>query len=150
MLIIDENTPTTTADDSLVRSIPLERPFEVRMDTRPSLVGVVNQPTPPNYNDATFAADTTGHKAGGSTVTNHSVWAARFRSDGSVVNSFGNPISTNLYLWPPRTPGNAAARHSRGQSDHNVWRERGGQILEIQRYSIRAVSVITLRRKYEG
>lgn len=110
MLIIDENTPTTTADDSLVRSIPLERPFEVRMDTRPSLVGVVNQPTPPNYNDATFAADTTGHKAGGSTVTNHSVWAARFRSDGSVVNSFGNPISTNLYLWPPRTPGNAAAR----------------------------------------
>jgi prepilin-type N-terminal cleavage/methylation domain-containing protein len=113
MLIIDENSPSTTGDDTLIRSIPLERPFEVRMDTRPATVAAVNQPTPPNYNDATFAPDTTGHKAGGSTISNHSVWAARFRSDGSVVNSFGNPISSNLYLWPPRTPGNSAARSTR-------------------------------------
>ncbi|HMJ07778.1 MAG TPA: hypothetical protein VK468_02155 [Pyrinomonadaceae bacterium] len=103
-LIIDENG---SAAGTLVKSIPLENIREVRMDAKPA---GVTKPVPPNYNDAVFANDAVGHKVGAATITNHSVWAARFRSDGSVVNAADVPISVNLYLWPPLTLGNASPR----------------------------------------
>lgn len=106
MLLIDENG---TAPDTLVKSIPLESPGEVRVDAIPA---GVSKPNPPNYNNAAFAPDTLGHMAGGTNVTGNTVWAARFQSDGSVVSAAGTPISANLYIWPPLTPGNAAARNN--------------------------------------
>lgn len=105
ILLIDENG---AAPDTLIKSIPLEFPSEVRVDTIPT---GVTKPNPPNYNDATFANDATGHNVGATTIVGHSVWAARFQSNGSVVNAAGTPISANLYLWPPVSPGNAAARN---------------------------------------
>ena len=106
MLIIDENG-AGSADDRLIKRVPLLLPAQVRIDTAPTVVG---KPTPPTLNDATFAADTIGHIAGAITVNGNNVWAARFNSDGSVVNAGGNPISANLYLWPPTVPGSPDAR----------------------------------------
>lgn len=103
--IIDENG---TAADVRIKNIPLEMTKEVRVDMIP--VGVT-KPNPPNYTDITFAVDSLGHLEGSTTVTGHSVWAARFRSDGSVVNAANNPISANIYVWPPQTPGSTTPRN---------------------------------------
>lgn len=105
VLIIDENG---TAADSMLKRIPLEMTKEVRVDMIP--VGVT-KPNPPNYSDITFATDGLGHLEGATTVTGHNVWAARFRSDGSVVNASNNPISANIYIWPPQTPGSTTPRN---------------------------------------
>lgn len=102
VLLIDENG---TAADTLIKTIPIEP--ELRLDAIPS---GVNRPNPPNYNDAVFANDALGHNVGSIPVTGHRVWAARFRSDGSAVNAANTPVSSTIYLWPPMTPGNAAAR----------------------------------------
>lgn len=104
-LIIDENVSGAAVQ---LKRIPLEPVNEIRMDIIPS--GVV-KPNPPNYADAAFAADSLGHLVGTTTVTGHSVWAARFRSDGTVVNATNIPISANLYIWPPVTSGSATPRH---------------------------------------
>ena len=104
VLLIDEKN---SAAGDLVKKIPIELPADVRIDTNPS---GITPPNPPNYSKAVFANDTVGHNVGGSTVTGHSVWAARFRSDGSVVTSTNAPVSATIYLWPPLTPGNAAPR----------------------------------------
>lgn len=104
-LIIDENG---AAADTLVKKIPLELAKDVRVDVIPA---GVTKPNPPNYNDAAFAADTLGHQSGTTTISNHSVWAARFRSDGSVVNAASVPISCNLYFWPPVTTGSSTPRN---------------------------------------
>lgn len=106
LLLIDENE-AGASDDTEVKAIPLESPSEVRMDQIPS---GVTKPNPPNYNDAAFAADTLGHKRAGVTVTGHNVWAARFKSDGSVVSATETPVSANLYVWAPVSAGNAAPR----------------------------------------
>jgi prepilin-type N-terminal cleavage/methylation domain-containing protein len=103
VLIIDENG--TAAE---IKKIPLEITRELRVDVIPA---TVTKPNPPNYTDITFAADTIGHLVGATTVTGHSVWAARFRSDGSVVNSADVPISVNIYCWPPVTLGSTTARN---------------------------------------
>jgi len=100
VLLIDENN---TAPDTLIKTIPMEPTAEIRVDRMP--LGVT-RPNPPNYADITFATDAVGHRRGAVTVTGHNVWAARFRSDGSVVNNANTPISTNIYVWPPRTAGN--------------------------------------------
>lgn len=105
-LLIDENG-VGTADDTLIRSQPLLSTGEIRVDTNPS---GVTRPNPPNYANAAFANDTLGHKVGSNTVINNNVWAARFRSDGSVVTAGDVPVSATIFFWPPRTPGNAAAR----------------------------------------
>ena len=106
MLVIDENA-AGAADDAVIKAIPLIAPEQVRVDTKPT---VVAKPNPPTLNDAVFAVDSIGHLAGGMTVNGHNVWAARFRGDGSVVNAGNNPISANLYLWPPTSPGSPDAR----------------------------------------
>lgn len=104
VLIIDEGPNP----DQRLKSIPLEPTREVRMDVIPA---TISKPNPPNYNDAAAATDTRGHIAGSTTVTGHSVWAARFRSDGSVVNTLDIPINANIYSWPPISPGSTTPRN---------------------------------------
>ncbi len=104
LVLIDENG---TSPDTQIKKIPLELPKDVRVDAIPS---GVTKPNPPNYADAVFAADTIGHLVGATTVTNHNVWFARFKSDGSVVNNSDVPISVNIYVWPPTTYGSSTAR----------------------------------------
>jgi len=107
LLIIDENG---TAADRMVKKIPLEMPKEIRMDVIPTGIA---KPNPPNYADAAFATDAIGHLEGATTVIGNSVWAGRFRSDGSVVNAANNPISVNFYVWPPVSFGSPNPRNSR-------------------------------------
>ncbi len=103
-ILIDENG---AAVDTKIRSIPLELVKDVRMDVVPASI---TRPNPPNYNDSTAAPDTRGHQSGGATVSGHSVWLARFRSDGSVVNNADLPLNANLYSWPPVSPGSTTPR----------------------------------------
>jgi len=104
ILLIDE-----TGADFLIKKVPLEPTKDIRMDTLPS--GVL-KPNPPNYNDIAFATDTVGHLRGTTPVTGHNVWAARFRQDGSVVNTSvtPTPISVNIYVFPPASPGSTTPR----------------------------------------
>lgn len=106
LLLIDEKG-TGASDDTELKAIPLESPAEVRMDIIPT---GITKPNPPNYNDATFATDTIGHKRGSTTITGHNVWAACFKSDGSVVNAAGTLISANLYVWAPVSAGSTNPR----------------------------------------
>lgn len=105
MLIIDE---FNAQPDVLVKSIPLELTRDLRNDIIP--VGVTI-PNPPNYANIAFTTDTTGHRVGAATVNGNSIWAARFRSDGSVVNAANVPISASIYIWPPVTPGSTTPRN---------------------------------------
>jgi type II secretory pathway pseudopilin PulG len=104
-LIIDENNAAT---DSLVRRATLEPTRDVRSDiiptgiTKPSL----------NFTDLAAAADTRGHVRGATAVSGHSVLVLRFRSDGSIVNNADLPVSANIYMWPPATPGGTLARNN--------------------------------------
>ncbi len=105
MLLIDE---FNSDPDKLIKKIPLEQPRDIRIDVIP--VGIT-KPNPPNYANIAFAADSLGHLAGTTTVTGHSVWVARFRSDGSVVSSTDVPITANIYSWPPISPGSTTPRN---------------------------------------
>ena len=105
LLIIDEND-AGAADDREIKAIPLDPTNEVRIDVVPT--GVTKPSV--NYADAVFAADTIGHKRGTTTVINDVVWALRFNRDGTVVDKASNPVSANLYVFPPLTPGSAAPR----------------------------------------
>lgn len=102
--IIDERG---TATDTLVKSIPMDKVADVRVDVKPS---GVTKPNPPNYTDITFATDSVGHLAGSTSVTGHNVWSARFQLDGSVVNNAGTPLSVNIYAFPPVTPGSTTPK----------------------------------------
>lgn len=102
--VIDE---MGTATDTLVKSIPMDKVADVRVDVKPSGVA---KPNPPNYTDITFATDSVGHLAGSTAVTGHNVWSARFQLDGSVVNIAGTPLSVNIYAFPPATPGSATPK----------------------------------------
>ena len=105
LLLIDQNG---SASGTLIKTIPLEGTKDVRVDTIPA---TVTKPSPPNYNDAAFATDAVGHLVGSTTVTGHNIWAARFKSDGSVVTAADVPMSANIYVWPPLAPSNANARN---------------------------------------
>lgn len=105
LLIIDENG---AAADTRIKTIPLERTAEIRIDAIPT---GVSKPNPPDYADAVFAADALGHQFNGATVTGNTVWACRFQSDGSVVNAANVPINANLYVWPPVVAGSTAPRN---------------------------------------
>ena len=108
VLIIQEKRLPLEPNDVQLKKIPLEFPRNVRMDVIPA---GVTKPSPPNYNDAAYAIDATGHLVGGTTVTGHNVWAARFKSDGSVTNAADIPISANIYSWPPITVGSTTPRN---------------------------------------
>lgn len=104
MLIIDENGSNP---DTLLKLVPLEQTKDIRMDVIPA---AVTKPNPPNYTNVAYAPDSIGHLQGSATITGHSVFAARFRSDGSVVNAADVPLNRNIYIWPPITPGSGTAR----------------------------------------
>lgn len=110
--MIDERNPDPATlvneQDRLVKSIPLEKAADVRVDVLPA---GVTKPNPPNYTDITFATDSVGHLNGTNTITGHNVWCARFQRDGSVVNNAGTPISVNIYVWPPAAPGSTTPRN---------------------------------------
>lgn len=103
--LIDENG---SAPDTSIKSIPLAEVGDVRVNAAPSGIA---RPNPPNYNDAVFADDTIGHQKGSTQVIGNWVWAARFKSDGTVVNVGNIPISATLYFWPPQDPGNNIPRN---------------------------------------
>lgn len=133
--IIDENGAAT---DTLIKSIPLEKPSEVRMDIIPA---TITKPNPPNYNDIVAAADTRGHLVGSTSVTGHSVWVARFRSDGSVVNNVDVPVNANIYSWPPISPGSTTPRNRNevraitifgGSGAIRYWKHNGTSFLANQ------------------
>ena len=107
LLIIDEDTTVNPAVHREIKAIPLDPIEEVRMDVAPT---GVTKPNPPNYANAVFATDTTGHQRGNVTINGDTVWAARFNRDGTVVNGAGIPVSATLYLFPPKTPGSAVPR----------------------------------------
>lgn len=105
LLLIDENG---TATDTRLKTIPLEMTKDLRMDIIPASV---SKPNPPNYNDISTTSDTLGHLWGSTPISGHTVWAARFKSDGSVVNAANVPINANIYCWPPVSPGSTTARN---------------------------------------
>jgi hypothetical protein len=107
LLLIDESQNSPQGQQ--LKKIPLELTRDVRVDAIPT---GVSKPNPPNYNDAAFATDSVGHLIGATTITGHNVWACRFKSDGSVVNSAGNPISANIYVWPPQSSGSLTPRNT--------------------------------------
>lgn len=106
-LIID-GRGAGAADDLQIKSLPLESANDIRVDQIPTSV---NKPNPPNYNDAAFITDVTGHLSGGTTVNGNRVWQVAFRADGSVVNAAEIPVSANLYFWTPLAPGSAAPKN---------------------------------------
>ena len=91
---VDDNygAGTGLADDVMMRQASLLPASEVRVDAAPS---GINQPNPPNYPVATYAASV--HPLS----TGNQVSVARFRLDGSVVDENNNTISLTLFLWPP-------------------------------------------------
>ncbi|HMO80097.1 MAG TPA: prepilin-type N-terminal cleavage/methylation domain-containing protein [Pyrinomonadaceae bacterium] len=106
--LIDEDP---TGPDQLFKSMPLLAPELVRIDAPPPAVA---PPNPPNYATAVFANDNIGHERDGVSVTGNRVWAARFRSDGSVVGANGVPLNSSLFIWSPR-PDDVNAPNSIGE-----------------------------------
>lgn len=132
MLIIDENGDD---DDVVIKTVPLEPTYDVRVDKVPD---GVTKPQPPVLNDATYGIDSVGHYRNGEHVVGHSVWSGRFRSDGSVVNNSNSPASVNLYVWPPtdgsgdtaRNPGEIRAITIQGSSGAvRYWKYDGTEFL---------------------
>lgn len=106
MLLVDERTGVA---GQLIKSIPLESTRELRIDVNPT---GITAPNPPNYPNGAFVTDTLGHLVGTNNISGHSVWAARFRSDGSVVNGANAPQTATLFCWPPSSTGSAVTRRS--------------------------------------
>jgi hypothetical protein len=107
ILVIDESQNAPKGQQ--IKKIPLESTRDVRIDQIPT---GVSKPNPPNYADAAFATDNVGHMVGATTITGHNIWSCRFKSDGSVVNSAGTPVSANIYVWPPKTSGSLIPRNT--------------------------------------
>ena len=110
IFIIDETGPNaliTTDDSRVVKAIPLEAGSELRFDQNPT---GVTQPSPPNYTNASFTTYPSGYTRGGQSVTSTKVFIARFRSDGSAVNSTGNLVNATLYVWNPNPANTNQAR----------------------------------------
>lgn len=105
ILLIDQNA---SAAGTQIKKVPLEKTSDIRVDTLPT---GVTKPNPPNYTDIAFTTDTVGHTVGATTVTGHSIWAARFKRDGSVVNAADTPISVNIYVFPPVSNGSTTPRN---------------------------------------
>jgi len=105
--IIDENG---SDPDRLVKSVPLEATKDVRIDVIPA---GVTRPNPPNYANATYTPDSLGHLRGSTTVSGNTVFAVRFRSDGSAVSATNVPLNRTMFVWPPLTPGSTTPRSNR-------------------------------------
>ena len=103
LAVIDENG-VGAGDDRAVRWLPLALPSNVRLDSSNRPNGVAGTGLP-GYNAALFEADTLGHFRNNTRIIGHNVWRARFRSDGTMVNTADVVSSATLYLWPPMMPG---------------------------------------------
>ncbi len=107
--IIDENTVASgNTDDVVVRRESLDNPINVRVVTRPS--NLLDDALLPNV--ALSTGTTTYPAAQYATSThplsiNHSVWTARFFSNGSVNNVAGTQLSATLFVWQPGTGANS-------------------------------------------
>lgn len=135
LLVIDENG---AAPDTRIKTIPLANTGELRLDVIPT---GVTKPNPPNYDDIAFAADTLGHQFNGNTIIGNSVWACRFRSDGSVVNAANIPINANIYVWPPTAAGATTPRNMKevrvitmfgGSGAVRYWKHNGTTFVPYQ------------------
>jgi hypothetical protein len=133
LLIIDEDN---ALPDRLIKKIPLEGVADIRYDAIPT---GVSKPNPPNYTDIAFTTDPLGHLDGTTTVIGHSIWAAKFKSDGSVVNNANVPISVNIYMWPPVSPGSLTPRAKKevraitlfgGSGAVRYWKHNGSTFVE--------------------
>jgi prepilin-type N-terminal cleavage/methylation domain-containing protein len=135
LLIIDENG---AANDTRIKTIPLEKTGQIRVDVIPT---GVTKPNPPNYTDITFATDTIGHQFNGTAINGHNIWFCRFRSDGSVVNATDVPINANIYVWPPSAAGASTPRNIKevrvitmfgGSGAVRYWKHNGTTFLPNQ------------------
>lgn len=108
--IIDENTPVTANDDTVVRSLVLKDDNEVRMGPRPSNITVA-PPEPMTIPTATLAPSVYNGGPGNSLSSmGNNVWTIRFQSDGRVLDAGTNATGSNaninssmLYIWQPKT-----------------------------------------------
>jgi hypothetical protein len=102
MQLIDENGPGNS-DDRMYRWQPLMKDEVVQISgTLPT--GVTGNGLP-GYNGIQNETDNQGHDGDGDHTSGHNVWKARFRSNGTVVNSAGDTVSGTLYFWPPKVGG---------------------------------------------
>lgn len=133
ILIIDENN---AAPDTLVKRLPLLSTNDIRVDIPPD---GVSRPNPPDYYDIYFAPDSLGHYRNGQQVIGNTVWAARFRRDGSVVTPGGSPLSSTIFIWPPQSQGSDQARALSevraitmfgGSGAVRYWKYNGAEFLE--------------------
>ena len=130
VLLIDEGR----SPDAEFKSVPLEPTRELRVDMIPT--GMTKPSV--NYADIAFGTDTVGHYLGSNPVTGHNVWAARFKSDGTVVDGADVPLSANIYVWPPSSPGSTTPRNTLevraitivgGSGAVRYWRYNGTQFV---------------------
>jgi type II secretory pathway pseudopilin PulG len=130
VLLIDEGR----SPDAEFKSVPLEKTRELRVDMVPA--GVTKPST--NYTDIAFSTDTVGHYLGSTSVSGHNVWAARFKSDGTVVNDADVPLNANIYVWPPAASGSTSPRNIQevraitlvgGSGAVRYWRHNGTQFV---------------------
>lgn len=108
--MIDENLPTVSTDDVVVRTLALENVAEVKLSTAPLNVTAL-PPSPSNYPIAVFA--TSVHPLN----TSNNVCTIRFSRNGSVLNAGTNALGANaaitsstIYIWPPQDADPTRAR----------------------------------------
>ena len=132
--LIDENTPASSADDVVVKSMNLEKVADVKLSAQP-LNAAVLPPSPSNFPVALFAASV--HP----TSTANNVLTIRFNRNGTVTNAGTNALgagaaitSTTLYIWPPlptdatraRTPNSVRAITIFGPTGNiRLWKYNG-------------------------
>lgn len=98
ILIIDEKGAGAN-DDVAIKSLAFDDSGQVIIGAKPTQIPAAVKPTA--YSDVVFASDTIGHLpvSGTTRVTGNSVWAVRFKSDGSAIDSAGSPVNANLYIY---------------------------------------------------
>lgn len=101
MRLIDENNPTQSADDILIRQIELLPPDQVKISERPLEIEN-NPPEPYETPSASFRQSIYPMSL------NNQVCTLRFQSNGTVVDAGTNPIGNNasqigmtLHIWLP-------------------------------------------------
>jgi len=110
VLMVDENTPATTADDVLVKTLYLEKVADVKLSAQPLNVTAL-PPAPSNFPVAVFTPSV--HPLS----TSNNVCTIRFNRNGTVVNAGTNALgagaaitSTTLFIWPPQPTDASRAR----------------------------------------
>lgn len=92
--LYNEQTPTTTNDDVLIRQVSLMPVDQVIIDKKPSEI-TETPPEPIPTGDAEFKTSTYPSS------NSHKVCTMRFQSDGKVTDAAGVTTGNNLYVWMP-------------------------------------------------